>query len=98
MISFRPSMNSERFLHRESIAYPSATFPGSRVFQLSLARRTFWMAVSRVNGGKGGRVAVVEVGMISSLSAVSSLLANGTFPASFVFSITRIRGRSRCGG
>lgn len=34
MISFRPLMNSERFLHRESIAYASATFPGSRLFQL----------------------------------------------------------------
>src|SRR5882672_7859461 len=63
MISFRPLMNSERFLHRESIAYARATFPGSRVFQLSSASRTFWIAVSRVNGGKGGRVAVVAVVM-----------------------------------
>src|SRR5580704_942782 len=66
MISFRPFMNSDRFLHRESIVYAKATFAGSRVFQPSSARRTFWIALSRVNGGKGGRPGVVAVAMISS--------------------------------
>src|SRR6476660_8959001 len=66
MISFRPLMNSDRFLQRESIAYARATFAGSRVFQASSARRTFWIALSRVNGGRGGRAAVVGVPMISS--------------------------------
>src|SRR5215475_5949546 len=36
-----------------------ATFSGSRVFQASSARRTFCAAVSRVNGGRGGRGAMV---------------------------------------
>src|SRR6266478_2472625 len=66
MISFRPLMNSDRFLQRESIVYARATFAGSRVFQASSARRTFCIALSRVNGGKGGRAAVVAVAMISS--------------------------------
>src|ERR1700693_889420 len=66
MISFRPLMNSDRFLHRESIVYARATFAGSRVFQASSARRTFCIALSRVNGGKGGRAGVVAVAMISS--------------------------------
>ncbi len=66
MISFRPLMNSDRFLQRESIVYARATFAGSRVFQASSARRTFCIALSRVNGGKGGRAGVVAVPMISS--------------------------------
>src|SRR5438132_14289551 len=66
MISFRPLMNSDRFLQRESIVYARATFAGSRVFQGSSARRTVCIALSRVNGGKGGRVVVVAVPMISS--------------------------------
>src|SRR5450631_2503982 len=66
MISLRPLMNSDRFLQRESIAYARATFEGSRVFQASSARRTFCVALSRVNGGKGGREGVVAVPMISS--------------------------------
>src|SRR5882724_10917561 len=66
MISFRPLRNSDRFLQRESIAYASATFAGARVFQASSARRTFCIALSRVNGGKGGREDVVAVAMISS--------------------------------
>src|SRR6266480_1453313 len=59
MISFRPLMNSDRFLQRESIVYPRATFAGSRVFQPSSARRAFSTALSRVNGGNGGREDVV---------------------------------------
>src|SRR5712672_1018038 len=66
MISFRPLTNSERFLHRESIAYARAAVAGSRVFQASSARRTFYIALSRVKGGKGGRAGVVAVAMISS--------------------------------
>src|SRR5882672_185965 len=66
MISFRPLMNSDRFLQCESIVYARATFAGSRVFQPSSARRTFCIALSRVNGGKGGRAGVVAVPMISS--------------------------------
>src|SRR5712692_7210311 len=59
-------MDSDRFLHRESIVYARATFAGSRVFQASSARRTFCIALSRVNGGYGGRAGVVAVAMISS--------------------------------
>src|SRR5579864_8808052 len=59
-------MNSDRFLQRESIAYARATFAGSRVFQASSARRTFCIALSLVNGGKGGRAGVVGVAMFSS--------------------------------
>src|SRR6202047_1299222 len=65
-ISFRPLMNSDRFLQRESIAYPRATFAGSRVFQASSARRTFTIALSRVTGGKGGRGGVVTAAMMFS--------------------------------
>src|SRR5882762_9245014 len=66
MISFRPLMNSDRFLQRESIAYARATFAGSRVFQASSASRTFCIALSRVNGGNGGLAGVVGVAVISS--------------------------------
>jgi hypothetical protein len=66
MISSRPLTNSDRFLQRESIAYAKATFAGSRVFQASSARRTFCTALSRVNGGKGGRAGVVAVPTIFS--------------------------------
>src|SRR5260370_12258184 len=59
-------MNSDRFLHRESIVYARATFAGSRVFQASSARRTFCIALSRVNGGKGGRPGLVSFAKISS--------------------------------
>src|SRR6266540_6033337 len=52
-------MNSERFRQWLSSVYASATFSGSREFQASSASRTFWMAVSRVNGGSGGRVAIL---------------------------------------
>src|SRR5260370_38415765 len=63
MISFRPLRNSDRFLQRESIAYARATFAGSRVFQASSARRTFCVALSRVNGGKGGGAGGVAVSL-----------------------------------
>src|SRR6476660_7016063 len=66
MISFRPLMNSDRFLQWESIVYARATFEGSRVFQASSASRTFCIALSRVNGGNGGRADVVGVAMIVS--------------------------------
>ena len=39
-------------------AYAKATFSGSRLFQPFSAKRTFSMAVSRVNGGHGGRGAI----------------------------------------
>src|ERR1700724_512291 len=71
MISSRPLMNSDRFLQRESIAYARATFAGSRVFQASSASRTFCIALSRVNGGNGGRADVVGVAMISFPGGVS---------------------------
>src|SRR5260221_14783989 len=66
MISFRPLMNSDRFLQRDSTVYPRATFAGSRVFQPSSARRTFSIALSRVNGGNGGREGVVSAAMMFS--------------------------------
>src|SRR5437899_990159 len=73
MISFRPLTNSERFLHRESIAYARATFPGSQVFQPSSARRTFCIALSRVKGGQGGRVVIAAVAMVLLLSQLTPL-------------------------
>src|ERR1700691_6279919 len=57
MISCLPFTNSARFLHRESTVYASATFSASREFHASSANRTFRIAVSRVNGGSGGRAA-----------------------------------------
>src|ERR1700692_1963369 len=54
-ISCLPFTNSERFLQRESTVYARATFSGSREFQASSASRTLLIAVSRVNGGNGGR-------------------------------------------
>src|ERR1700681_4744284 len=65
MISSRPLMKSDRFLQHESIAYARATFAGSRVFQASSASRTFCVALSRVNGGNGGRAGGVGGAMIS---------------------------------
>ena len=65
MIFSRPFTNSERFLHLESTEYPSATLPGSREFQASSAILTFWIAVSRVNGGSGGRVMAAAVSTVS---------------------------------
>src|SRR5258706_14131841 len=72
MISFRPLMNSDRFLQRESIVYARATFAESRVFQAPSARRTFCVALSRVNGGKGGRADVVGIAMILLLEFIPS--------------------------
>src|SRR6266478_5353582 len=63
-LSFRPLINSDRFLQRESIAYAKATVAGSRVFQASSASRTFCIALSRVNGGKGGLAGVSGTAMI----------------------------------
>src|SRR6267154_741596 len=59
-MSSLPLTNSERFLHRESIEYARATFSGSRVFQPSSARRTFWIALSSVKGGKGGALSSLQ--------------------------------------
>src|SRR4051812_31943845 len=72
VISSRPLMNSDRFLYRESIVYARATFAGSRLFQASSARRTFCIAVSRVNGGNGGRAGVVGLAMILLLEFMPS--------------------------
>src|SRR3984957_6111807 len=55
MISCRPLMNSDRFPHFESTVYARHTFSGAREFQPSSAPRTFRIALSLVNGGKGGR-------------------------------------------
>src|SRR5665213_2347930 len=51
----RPTMNSPRLRHRLVSEYPCATRFGSHKFQAFSASRTFSMAVSRVNGGRGGR-------------------------------------------
>lgn len=61
MMAARPAGNSARFRQRESTEYPEATFSGSREFHESSAIRTFWMAVSRVNGGRGGRLMEAEL-------------------------------------
>src|SRR5688500_7639049 len=51
----RPEKNSARFRHALSTVYASDTRSGSREFQASSAARAFCAAVSRVNGGNGGR-------------------------------------------
>src|ERR1700737_1503867 len=84
MISFRPLMNSDRFLQRESIAYARATLAGSRVFQASSASRTFCIALSRVNGGNGGRAGGVGVAMISS-PGIDSFGISLNSPHTFAF-------------
>jgi len=70
MISSRPATNSERFLHRESIARTPELLSLGREYSRHLRRGALfgshWIALSRVNGGKGGRVVIVAVGMIPS--------------------------------
>lgn len=73
MISLHQLMNSNRFLQRESIAYAKATFAVARVFQASSASRTFCIALSRVNGGNGGRAGVIGVAIIYSPAIDSKL-------------------------
>src|SRR4051812_23794195 len=51
----RPEKNSARLRHVLSTVYASDTRSGSREFQASSAARALTAAVSRVNGGKGGR-------------------------------------------
>jgi hypothetical protein len=50
-----PVKNVSRFLQIESAVYANETFAGSFVFHAFCAAFTFWMAVSVVNGGSGGR-------------------------------------------
>jgi hypothetical protein len=54
----RPEKNSARLRHALSAVYASDTRSGSREFHASSAARAFWAAVSRVNGGYGGRPCV----------------------------------------
>src|SRR5262245_20851091 len=51
----RPEKNSARLRHALSAVYASDTRSGSREFQASSAARALTAAVSRVNGGNGGR-------------------------------------------
>src|SRR5262245_44214659 len=51
----RPLKNSERLRQALSTVYASDTRSGSREFHASSAARAFCAAVSRVNGGNGGR-------------------------------------------
>src|SRR5688572_26774062 len=51
----RPAKNSARLRQALSVVYASDTRWGSREFQASSAARAFCAAVSRVNGGNGGR-------------------------------------------
>src|SRR5262245_52949750 len=55
----RPEKNSARFRQALSVVYASDTRSGSREFQASSAARAFCAAVSRVNGGNGGRPALL---------------------------------------
>src|SRR5450755_1597292 len=61
---------------RVSRLYARTTRAGSREFHASSARRTFWMALSRVNGGTGGRVsmAFLSSSMITALASVGLAL------------------------
>src|SRR3954463_9096581 len=51
----RPEKNSARLRHALSTVYASETRSGSREFQASSAARALAAAVSRENGGNGGR-------------------------------------------
>src|SRR6188508_3605616 len=51
----RPEKNSARLRQALSTVYASDTRSGSREFQASSAARALTAAVSRVNGGNGGR-------------------------------------------
>src|SRR5690349_19449887 len=51
----RPAKNSARLRHALSTVYASETRSGSREFHASSAARALYAAVSRVNGGNGGR-------------------------------------------
>src|ERR1700730_8794557 len=96
MISFRPLMNSDRFLQRESIAYARATLAGSRVFPASSASRTFCLALSRVNGGNGGRAGVLGVAMISS-PGIDSFGISLNSPHTVAFAPMGVAARQREG-
>src|SRR5512132_3268940 len=58
----RPWKISLRFRHWLSTVYASETRSGSRVFLASSAARIFWLAVSSVNGGSGGRASDLWTG------------------------------------
>jgi len=55
MIAGRPVKKELRFRQAESTEYAPATRSGSRVFQASSAACTLIRALSRSNGGSGGR-------------------------------------------
>ena len=55
MIAARPVMKVSRLRQTESTVYAPATRSGSRVFQASSAACTLARALSRSNGGSGGR-------------------------------------------
>src|SRR5688500_6130627 len=60
-IAGRPEKNSARLRQALSAVYASDTRSGSREFQASSAARAFIAAVSRVNGGNGGRPCCVFI-------------------------------------
>ena len=55
MIAGRPVKKASRLRQAESTVYAPATRSGSRVFQASSAACTLVRALSRSNGGSGGR-------------------------------------------
>src|SRR5262249_30626011 len=71
----RPEKISSRLRQRLSGVYAWATRSGSRLFQASSARRALRAAVSSSNGGTGGLVTTVMVGLlVAQLRAQSTVL------------------------
>src|SRR5437870_11984405 len=64
-----PEKNSARLRHALSTVYASDTRSGSREFQASSAARAFCAAVSRVNGGNGGRPGALTSELLRVLQA-----------------------------
>src|SRR5216684_3027574 len=55
---------SARLRHLLSTVYANETRSGSRLFHASSAARTFCVAVSRVNGGTGGRTGLLFMSVL----------------------------------
>src|ERR1700688_4836370 len=69
-------MNSDRLRHRLCALYASATFSGFREFHASSAARTFWIAVSRVKGGSGGRVSTFSTDCLGLLCCLERVFGD----------------------
>src|SRR6478609_5179236 len=77
----RPTTNSLRLRHQLVSEYPWATRLGSREFQAFSASLTFSMAVSRLNGGTGGRGVLMTVVLEIDFDVSQRLRAAGEYVA-----------------